>query len=128
MDPSRIGALLLDEAAAHPVAERDDAVRAAEEIPVDAIERGVDGAILKVLEQRRNLGKDVLAEKHEARARPPRGPERGKADNRRIGQRDDDVGPADTEAGRRRGREIADVIRRASHESALVAAWCRSRA
>ena len=85
-----------------------------QQVPVDAIERGVDGAVLKVLEQRRDFGKDVLAEKHEARAGPPRGPERGEADDRRIGQRDDDVGPADAEAGRRRGREIADVVRRAA--------------
>ena len=50
---------------------------------------------MEVLEQRRDLGKDVLAEEDEARAGPPRRPQRRQADDRRIGQRHDDVRAAD---------------------------------
>ncbi len=70
----RIGALFLDQPAAHAIAERDDRVGLAEQIPVDAIERRVHRAALEILEQRRDLRKDVLAEIHEARAGAPRGP------------------------------------------------------
>ena len=108
MHPRRIGAFLLDQPPAHAIAERDDRIGLAEQVPVDAIERRVDRGVLEVLEQRRDFRKDVLAEKDEARAGAARGPQRGEPDNRRIGQRDDDVGPADAEAGDRRGGEVAE--------------------
>ena len=129
VDPRRIGALLLDQAAAHPVAERDDArrrcrsryrlMRSSAALTARFWKSSSSVATSGKMSSQRNTKRAPVA---------PRGPERGKADNRRIGQRDDDVGPADAEAGRRRGREVADVVRRARHEPALAAAACRSRA
>ena len=56
--------------------------------------------VVKVLEQRRHLRKDVLAQEHEPRAGAARGPQRGEADDRRIGQRHHDVLAAEPPAGR----------------------------
>ena len=127
VDARRVRAFFLDEPPPHPIAERDDRVGVPQQIAVDAIERRVHGAVLKVLDQHRDLRKDVLAEEHEARAGAPRRPQRRQPENRRIGQRDDDVGPADAEAGEHRGGEIAQVVRRSAGEAARATAACRSR-
>jgi hypothetical protein len=112
-----IGAFFLDEAASHPIAQRDDGVGLAQQVAVDAVERAIHQIIVKIVEQRRHLREDVLAEKHEAGAGAPRRPTRGQPDNRRIGQRHDDVGTADVEPRESRRSEIREVVGRASREA-----------
>ena len=117
VDAVGVGALLLDQPPLHAVAERDDGVGFAEQIPVDAVERAVDRLVVEVLEERRHFRKDVLAQEHEARARPARRPERRQAENRRIGQRHHDVLRAEPPARRERRREVAQVVAGAPGES-----------
>ena len=88
----RVRALFLDQPAAHAIAERDNRVGVAQQITVDSIERPIDPAVAEVFEQRRDLGKDVLADEYEPRPGATRRPQRGETDDRRIGQRDDHVG------------------------------------
>ena len=103
-------ALLLDQAPLHPIAERDNRVGLADQPPVDPIQRAIDGRVMKIFEQRRDFRKDVFAQKDKPRTGPPRRPERGQAENRRIGQRDDDVLRADFPRRGDRRSKICQVV------------------
>ena len=67
----------------------------------------------EVAEEARHLGEYVLAEVDEARARAAGARESGQADDRRIRQRDDHVGPGHREPGQAGRSEEAQVVRRA---------------
>jgi hypothetical protein len=69
--PRRIGALFVDEPLAHALANRDDGVGVAQQRAIQPIERAVHERIVEIVEQLRDFRKDVLAEEHESRARPP---------------------------------------------------------
>src|SRR5262249_4480940 len=109
-----VGALLLDEAPPHAIAERDDGVGLAQEKTIDAIQRAIHEVAVEVAEERRDLRKYVFAQEHEPCAGAARGPARRQAEDRRVGQRHDDVGAADVCSGERRGSEIGHVIGGAS--------------
>src|ERR1043166_415013 len=86
-------------------------------MPVDPIEGPVDRRVVEVFEERGDFRKDILAEKHEARARPSCRRQRRQAENRRIGQRDDDVLRADLTRCRQSRHEEGEVVRCAADES-----------
>ena len=86
---------------------------------VDRLERAVDRVAVEVLHQHRHFRKHVLKRHHERRAEPQAGQPRRQADDRRIGQRDDDVGLVEPEAGVARGQEVRDVVAGAAGESTL---------
>ena len=115
-DPRRIGPFFVDQPAPHPVAERDDRVGIAQQVAVDPIERAVDERVVEILEQRGDFGKNVLAQEHEPRAGAPSGKTRRETENRRIGQRHDDVGSTDVECGEPGRGEVGEVVRGAAGE------------
>ena len=72
---------------------------------------------MEILEEHGHFREDVLAEKDELRAGPPRRPERQQAHDRRIGERDDDVGLLHGQRRHRGRQKIADVVERAAREA-----------
>ena len=112
-DAAGISMLAGHEPIPHRLADRHDAVRPGDEQARDALEQAIDPLAPEVAEETRHLGEHVLAQEDEARARAARAGERGQADDRRIRQRDDHVGPWHREPGQPRRAEVAQVVRRA---------------
>ena len=74
-------------------------------------------SLWKSSSRRRHLGEDVLAEEHEAGLGSPRREQARQADDRRIGEGNDDIRPAHPQPGETRREEVAHVVQRPAHES-----------
>src|SRR3990172_6007770 len=114
---ARVRALFPDEAFAHGLAQRDDAVRGPEEEAIDSVEQQVQDLAPELIQQPGDLGKDVLAHEDEPGVRATRRQERGQPDDRRVSQCDDDVGTRNPKRSHAGAEEIAEVVRSASREA-----------
>ncbi len=116
----RGGALVLDQPAPHRLAERDVHRRPLDQKTIHPLQARVDRGAVEVRQERGDFREEVLERHHERRAEPPPRQVGRQADDRRIGQRDDDVRPVDPQARDARGQEVADVVARARRKPALV--------
>ena len=116
-DLVRGGALARDESLAHGLAQGNHPVRLANQVSVHVGQRSVDRVAVEILEQGRHLGEDVLAEEHEAGLGSPRREQARQADDRRVGEGNDDIRTAHPQPGETRREEVAHVVQRPAHES-----------
>ena len=129
VDPAAGRRPCLDQPLAHRLAQRDDAVGRAHEKAIDALRaRAFDRVAVEVLEQPRHLRKHVL-ERNTNSARRSGGPAqiRGQADDRRIGQRHDHVGPGEREPGIAGAERSSSGSCRTVPRNAASRTACRAR-